>query len=171
MISVTHMPKDEHIRLNWGQEARRPDHLTLKLVLCLKMCQKVGGWVSELKIQSPSKSSADPQRGSFGGKSILILAAWSECFFRNSFSSSRSLAGIPLEDSSAMTAAGFRRMHCSEHNFSLFGFRSPLSQFCSAAGRHDPWLHFGPIPPCSSRSRCMKAGIMIMMHTPTTLIP
>ena len=74
------------------------------------------GWVSELqlgsqvlhtralnKIQSPSKSSADPQLGTFVGKSIWIAAAWSECFCRKVFSSSRSLAGIPLE---AMTAAG-----------------------------------------------------------------
>ena len=118
------------------------------------------------KIQSPSKSSADPQLGTFVGKSIWIADAWSECFCRKVFSSSRSLAGIPLEDSSAMTAAGFRRMHCSEHNFSLFGCMSPLSQFCSAAGRHDPCLHFGlPTPPCSSSCRCMNAGIMIMLRT------
>ena len=74
------------------------------------------GWGSELqlgsqvlhtralnKIQSPSKSSADPQLGTFFGKSIWIADAWSECFCRKVFSSSRSLAGIPLE---AMTAAG-----------------------------------------------------------------
>ena len=74
------------------------------------------GWVSELqlgsqvlhtralnKIQSPSTSSADPHLGTFVGKSIWIAGAWSECFCRKVFSSSRSLAGIPLE---AMTGAG-----------------------------------------------------------------
>ena len=78
------------------------------------------GWVSELqlgsqvlhtralnKIQSPSKSSADPQRGTFVGKSILIAAAWSECSCRKVFGSSLSLAGIPLD----MTATGLFFMH------------------------------------------------------------